>query len=226
MIKSILGFINGTITVERQTVKTIYLSNGTHWRKHKFHQNRGLISGFIQHASDNNEIVKELNSIVVKKTLEKNILLNHNIQQLEKSIIDIKKAAESLSPKIKIGKSPINALRYIIVRIGLVDGNEKYRFLFAHEYASHSALEERAKKINPDEYVKSVGGGFYCLKDANALTYKEPSTLTFFGASDSFGMPANEIFEKALNNLKKDVPYIVKFERIPHERDWSLEKIK
>ena len=89
MIKSILGFIDGTVTEERQTVKTIYLSDGTHWNKHKFHINRSLISSFIVHSVDNNPTIKMLNSIIVKKINEREFLFKNKILDLQKSLSTI-----------------------------------------------------------------------------------------------------------------------------------------
>ena len=72
MIKSIVKFIEGTVYSTNETNKVIYLSDGTHWHKQKFHSNCNLIRAYMN----------------------REVAMDKNIQALTRMIEDRKKVLE------------------------------------------------------------------------------------------------------------------------------------
>lgn len=60
MIKSIIKFIRNDVYITNETVKTLYLSDGTHWNKSKFHANRNLIVQFLKYEVDTNPDIQSV----------------------------------------------------------------------------------------------------------------------------------------------------------------------
>lgn len=97
MIKSIIGFLNGSVYKTNQTNKCTYLSDGTKWNSLLFHQNLNIIRSFINYEASNDEdakiVQKEIsfNKNKLKATLEKHDeMFDNEINIIVKNIQSLK----------------------------------------------------------------------------------------------------------------------------------------
>ena len=109
MIKSVLGFVNGSVSRLEETNRTIFLSDNTHWNQKLFHQNCRIVKALIYHSADNDEIVKLFRNEVSKRTL---LHVQKCEDKLRKVCDPIEVCAKS-NIVIHFGKYKGNSLKYI-----------------------------------------------------------------------------------------------------------------
>ena len=104
MIKSVVGFINGTIYKNNQTNRTIYLSDGTQWNHHTFSQAVSLTRAYMLREVSLDEGVQYLQrEIEGKKTALKAKLIAINMVVTDPFTV-ISRSQESIRFGKHIGK--------------------------------------------------------------------------------------------------------------------------
>ena len=188
MIKSIMGFIDGTITEIKRTSQSIYLSDNTHWNLHRFHSNRVLVTSLLNREVDifNSVYDKKINNIRVQKELIIATQKNEN----KKDIL-----------KQEFLELPIAANRRFVCgyckdkKFMMVFYNYSDKFDNGHSNIAHYYRD------NIDKSFYAVSGGFFLSNGHNNTSDRTKYHL--FGRSDTYGsfeLQKEEIIKYGIDN--------------------------
>lgn len=177
MLKSIVNVIEGSVTVVSSTNGTVYLSDGTHWKKSKFNQNRTLVAALLRRESDiyTAALDRKINEAKVSKA--------RTIESLKTAT---SKSDSKRDERFVLTPSQMNS-RFIC---GHVTGEDKFVMVFWNYYNdcsnSHGDLEQWYRD-NYDSSFRACCGGFYMSNGHNNCNSEKRNKFYLFGRSDSFG---------------------------------------
>ena len=219
-----MGFIDGTITIEKTTLKNVYLSDGSVWKSNKFHHDRTLITALLQRES---QIFNKSLEVKISKTQQAMLesirkgdeqaeeiksSIRERIKSLRSQLDEVNGLNDSFKPVIKkIAETyvvqPTAMNRRFICGKSYKDGQEKFVMVFWNYYADcsngHGELEQWFK-LNYDSSFRASSGGFYMSNGHNNCDSQKRNKFYLFGRSETFRDFQDEIediraYEKAHN---------------------------
>ena len=98
MIKSIIGFLNGSVYKTNQTNRTIYLSNGTHWNTMMFHQTLNIVRSFINYETSVDDDVQCIQQEISARKNKLKAQMNKHAKLLNDEIDNISMTLSELKP--------------------------------------------------------------------------------------------------------------------------------
>lgn len=198
IMKAVIDFIDGKVYQTSVTKKTIYLSNGTQWNAHTFHQARSLITRYRQMLASNDPDVIGLQQQISKQKLALDNALVAMTKRLDDVVAAEQEYMNSLKRKPKAAdplhsQVPTGGLRYVIMETD-ADNKAPYVWVFANRHTGHYELAQEFKEANPGTFYNACGGGFYNYHN---------NVLELYGKSSTYGL-RRETFNKTL-------PYLIQY---------------